>query len=616
MTKRFPMLLLLVVFMTSILVAQNRNVQNERMETPDPQYKVSTGGGSFVPNAPNAPGEEFLVTGYDYMTNNATRDMIGLVDLDADGVLDPIFAAMQRFPDATGDRFIFFGYKAFGIIDKFMAFADSLIGVGWPDIQYCVGGPFDGNALVMAHFGGESWHSVIDLANFTPVVPFPTTTFGGNFPSFAYTPDAIIASNTDLNLYASVDAGVTFDLLFPIGDGDPNFDETASATDSPSEIPVQKSADNMTIQTFGIYSGGVAGSNPDVCYLYGSTDGGATWGGQIIGVGGNTTARGNTSEYGQVVNRDYAPYFINFSQFSLNVDDNGASHVAVNGYGEGPYMGGADTVNTYPMLYWNSNNQEWVAITMESMEAPDDGAGTDLADNRPGNGIGNAYGTISVSDDGQVVFVAWQGPEYTGAIGSSPINLFPGDGGAATAAIFWTDIYYNLSIDGGTTWEGVGILQGDPGVQESYPVLAPRSTFADGMATAHFLYFDDKVPGTSLFATNNDWSNECVWYYQTMTFAVTGVEDEIVVNNFTLEQNYPNPFNPNTSIKYTLAEQSPVSLKVYDVLGNEVATLVNTTQDVGSYNVNFDATNLASGLYVYTIQAGNFTSTKKMMLLK
>ena len=71
MTKRFPMLLLLVVFMTSILVAQNRNVQNERMETPDPQYKVSTGGGTFVPNAPNAPGEEFLVTGYDYMTNNA-----------------------------------------------------------------------------------------------------------------------------------------------------------------------------------------------------------------------------------------------------------------------------------------------------------------------------------------------------------------------------------------------------------------------------------------------------------------------------------------------------------------------------------------------------------------
>ena len=106
------------------------------------------------------------------------------------------------------------------------------------------------------------------------------------------------------------------------------------------------------------------------------------------------------------------------------------------------------------------------------------------------------------------------------------------------------------------------------------------------------------------------------FYYQTMSFPVVGVEDEIVVNNFTLEQNYPNPFNPSTSIKYTLAEQSPVSLKVYDILGNEVATLVNTTQDVGAYNVNFDASNLASGLYMYTLQAGDFTSTKKMMLLK
>ncbi|RKY95179.1 MAG: hypothetical protein DRQ13_07415 [Ignavibacteriae bacterium] len=97
---------------------------------------------------------------------------------------------------------------------------------------------------------------------------------------------------------------------------------------------------------------------------------------------------------------------------------------------------------------------------------------------------------------------------------------------------------------------------------------------------------------------------------------VVGVEDEIVVNNFSLEQNYPNPFNPNTSIKYTLAEQSPVSLKVFDILGNEVATLVNTTQGAGAYDVNFDAANLASGLYIYTLKAGNFTSTKKMMLLK
>ncbi|HQF44129.1 MAG TPA: T9SS type A sorting domain-containing protein, partial [Ignavibacteriaceae bacterium] len=87
-------------------------------------------------------------------------------------------------------------------------------------------------------------------------------------------------------------------------------------------------------------------------------------------------------------------------------------------------------------------------------------------------------------------------------------------------------------------------------------------------------------------------------------------------NNFNLEQNYPNPFNPSTTIKYSVAERSNVNIKVYDMLGKEVASLVNTVKEAGSYEVNFNASNLASGMYVYTITAGNFTSSKKMMLMK
>jgi hypothetical protein len=86
--------------------------------------------------------------------------------------------------------------------------------------------------------------------------------------------------------------------------------------------------------------------------------------------------------------------------------------------------------------------------------------------------------------------------------------------------------------------------------------------------------------------------------------------------SFDLSQNYPNPFNPSTLIKFTIAERSNVTLKVFDVLGREVATLVNTTKEAGSYSVNFDAANFASGLYVYTLNAGDFNSSKKMMLLK
>ena len=132
------------------------------------------------------------------------------------------------------------------------------------------------------------------------------------------------------------------------------------------------------------------------------------------------------------------------------------------------------------------------------------------------------------------------------------------------------------------------------------------------------MYLDDAIPGTSLFTTKpeNSWSDDCMWYYQTFNFTVVGVDDETVVNSFNLEQNYPNPFNPTTSINYTIAERSAVSIKVYDVLGNEVATLVNSTQEAGAYDVNFDASQLSSGLYIYTLNAGDFTSSKKMMLLK
>jgi len=97
---------------------------------------------------------------------------------------------------------------------------------------------------------------------------------------------------------------------------------------------------------------------------------------------------------------------------------------------------------------------------------------------------------------------------------------------------------------------------------------------------------------------------------------VLPVEEIFSLNKFSLGQNYPNPFNPSTRIKYQVSSISQVILKVYDVLGNEVATLVEEEQPSGSYEVEFDASGFASGLYLYRLQAGNFIETKKMILLK
>jgi hypothetical protein len=91
---------------------------------------------------------------------------------------------------------------------------------------------------------------------------------------------------------------------------------------------------------------------------------------------------------------------------------------------------------------------------------------------------------------------------------------------------------------------------------------------------------------------------------------------------FTLEQNYPNPFNPSTTIKYSIPTSEFVTLKVFDVLGNEVATLVNEEKPAGSYEVEFSAVvtsrdlSLSSGIYFYTLQAGSFVQTKKLILIK
>jgi hypothetical protein len=92
---------------------------------------------------------------------------------------------------------------------------------------------------------------------------------------------------------------------------------------------------------------------------------------------------------------------------------------------------------------------------------------------------------------------------------------------------------------------------------------------------------------------------------------------------FNLYQNYPNPFNSSTSIHYTISnvtlsgvEGSRVQLKIYDILGNEIATLVNEEKPAGSYLVDFDASQLSSGIYFYKLQSGSFVETKKMTLLK
>jgi len=105
-------------------------------------------------------------------------------------------------------------------------------------------------------------------------------------------------------------------------------------------------------------------------------------------------------------------------------------------------------------------------------------------------------------------------------------------------------------------------------------------------------------------------------FVQGETFLITEVEELTETISYSLEQNYPNPFNPSTVIEYAVPKESIVNLSIFNVLGELVSTLVNEQKKPGYYEYQFNASDLASGIYIYRIQAVEFFQTKKMILLK
>jgi hypothetical protein len=216
-------------------------------------------------------------------------------------------------------------------------------------------------------------------------------------------------------------------------------------------------------------------------------------------------------------------------------------------------------------------------------------------------------------------------------------------------------IAYSKSVDGGATFGAETII--DEGMCRSPSIAAHTS------GDVYFAYSNFRAEGNGMFCFKTDdggatfkdsiylndtsadaaypsivvtddgtfymvWSdnrsgNEDV-YFSKGKFNVTGVEEMpgIIPSDFSLYQNYPNPFNPETVIEYSIPYASQVQLKVFDLLGNEVATLVDKVQSAGAYRAVFNinrsenGTLLSSGIYYYQLKSDDFTLQKKMMLLK
>ena len=189
--------------------------------------------------------------------------------------------------------------------------------------------------------------------------------------------------------------------------------------------------------------------------------------------------------------------------------------------------------------------------------------------------------------------------------------------------LWWEDQSIDFGISGNAKifysnikngWDGVGNLALDPlfvDKDNNNFNLSPNSKLID-KGIAYFSYNDtvlsdlDKVQYVGIAPD--------MGYYE--AYNSVGVNDMSIPKSSMLNQNYPNPFNPTTTINYSIAKQSLVSIKVYDILGREIQTLVNEEKSPGNYNVKFIGNNLPSGVYFYRMQAGDYTNTKKFILIR
>jgi len=639
MIKSFSIFFISLLLISTISFSQSQKVTRLKSKSVSRDYVNPDRAGDFYIEYKNRQlssqkstggAVDLIYANWDWPANSWFPAITFAYDFTGDGAPDMFGLATDNSvprPGASNQRDALFGY-----IDDFGQTQYPTYGVGGDGIPVRTGW---NSHLLLDDKTGKSYVVIYDFLNSSgninnhiwevDLLSDPgtatqltdsTTALEGGWPRAALDGNGVfwyMNDNADafsLDIAVSTDGGATFAIIDSVGSNDPTF----WGSDFGNDPIINAHGNKISVVTTVAKAGGlgeVYGSpdtqDPDSAsglYHWYSTDGGGTWQGEWIMRDGTAPIASNPT---------YELYFEQFDIGSQYVDKQEVTHVvhgATNSAGVRVATG--DTSNVYPVCYWNDRDKNWINVEDDIVAEFDYATDGALF---VGNMNGSQRPVVKTDDTGQLVVVMWSRPQFSGTPGDSPVNVFSD---SVEVSFYYYDVMISYSVDYGVTFSAPEIAYGIPNDENYWANIAAVETDpASNSATVHFISYWDEIPGTFILGENSQSAG--IWKYNTFSFSYTPVSVEgegVIVDKFELEQNYPNPFNPTTTIKYSVPERSNVLIRVYDILGEEVARLVNTTQDEGSYEVNFDASNLASGMYIYRLDAGAVSLTKKMMLLK
>jgi len=312
-----------------------------------------------------------------------------------------------------------------------------------------------------------------------------------------------------------------------------------------------------------------------------STDNGTTWTAWSIP---NWTTITATADYDQLWDWNVGDEFVSYSA-DIQLDKNGFVHLVT---------GLTDTLTNQSAIveFYETAAGVWDAKIVAQVHDKT------LFDNGSDPGIGQQGPSIMMASNSERDFFAIQWTV-----------------GSPETADTLADLYYSTRALTGANWSASTNLTQTNEMNEDGAHLAPyMATTPDGKDWIFSMYWYEV--GVTGYLVNT--GNPHVIYIAPVTVRTgSDVEGDITKNySFDLEQNYPNPFNPSTTIKFSIPEAGIITLRVFNLLGEEVATLLNGERTAGVYEATFDASRLSSGIYFYTLESKNFKSTKKMALLK